>query len=67
MSAQVYLVNVDSPRQGGTSAYTDGTPIKKSNDFINWNHLTKPRLPSYIPFQISMHVCDRNIPNNITD
>jgi hypothetical protein len=34
---------------------------------INWNHLTEPRLPSYIPFQITVQVCDRNIPNTIID
>jgi hypothetical protein len=34
---------------------------------INWNHMTEPRLPSYVPFQITIHVCDRNIPNTVID
>jgi hypothetical protein len=33
---------------------------------INWNHLTEPCLPSYVPFQITVQVCDRNIPNIVT-
>jgi len=35
--------------------------------YINWNHFTEPRLPSYVPFQITVQVCDRNIPNTIID
>jgi hypothetical protein len=27
----------------------------------------KPHLPSYVPLQITMQVCDRNIPNTIID
>jgi hypothetical protein len=34
---------------------------------INWNHLTESRLASYVPFQITMHVFYRNIPNTIID
>jgi hypothetical protein len=35
--------------------------------FVNWNHLTEPRLPYYMPFQITVHVYDRNIPNTVID
>jgi hypothetical protein len=34
---------------------------------INWNHLTEPRLPYYMHFQITVWVCDRNIPNTVID
>jgi hypothetical protein len=34
---------------------------------INWNHLIEPRIPSCVPFQIIMQVCDRNIPNTTID
>jgi hypothetical protein len=34
---------------------------------INWNHLIEPLLPSYVPFQITMQVCDRNISKTIID
>jgi hypothetical protein len=34
---------------------------------IDWNHLTETRLPSYVPFQITMQVCDRSIPNTVID
>jgi hypothetical protein len=34
---------------------------------IDWNHLTEPRLPSYVPFQITMQICDSSIPNTVID
>jgi hypothetical protein len=34
---------------------------------INWNHLKEFRLPSYMPFQITVQVCYRNIPNTVID
>jgi hypothetical protein len=34
---------------------------------IDWNHLTKHCLPSYVPFQITVQVCDRNIPNTVVN
>ena len=52
--------------------FIDGTPLvpmapPSSNQMIsiNWNHLREPRLPSYVPFQITLHVCDKNIPNTV--
>jgi hypothetical protein len=65
--AQVYLINTDSPRQGGTPPIPMAPPSSNQMISINWNHLTEPRLPSYVPFQITMQVCDRNIPNTIID
>jgi hypothetical protein len=34
---------------------------------IDWNHLIETRLPCYVPFQITVHVCDRSIPNTVID
>jgi hypothetical protein len=65
--AQVYLVNTDSPGQGGTLPIPMATPSSNQMISINWNHLIEPRLPSYVPFQITVQVCDRNIPNTIID
>jgi hypothetical protein len=65
--SQVYLVNTDSPRQGGTLPIPMAPPSSNQMISINWNHLTEPRLPSYVPFQITVQVCDRNIPNTVID
>jgi hypothetical protein len=51
---QVYLVNIDSPRQGGTTPILRAPPSSNQMISIDWNQLTEPRLPSYMPFQITM-------------
>jgi hypothetical protein len=53
-------------RDGIKGSYLE-PPSSNQMISINWNHLTEPRLPSYVPFQITMQVCDRNIPNTIID
>jgi hypothetical protein len=65
--ASVYLVNIDSPGQGGTPPISMA-PLS-SNEMIsfNWNHLAEPYLPSYVPFQITVQVFDKNIPNTVID
>jgi hypothetical protein len=65
--AQVYLVNIDSPRQGGTPPISMAPPSSNQLISIDWNHLTKPYLPSYMPFQITMQVFDRNVSNTVID
>jgi hypothetical protein len=67
MSLKVYLVNTDSLGQGGTPPVPMAPPSSTRMISIDWNHLTEPRLPSYVPFQIIVQVCDRNIPNTIID
>jgi hypothetical protein len=64
---QVYLINTDSLGQGGTPPIPVAPPLRNQMIFINWNHLTEPCLPSYVPFQITMQVCDKNIYNSIID
>jgi hypothetical protein len=65
--AQVYLVNTDSLGQGGTPPILVASPSSNQMIYIGWNHFIEPRLPSYVPFQITMQVCDRNIPNIVID
>jgi hypothetical protein len=38
--AQVYLVNTDSPRQGGTPPIPMAPPSSNKMIYINWNNLT---------------------------
>jgi hypothetical protein len=66
--AQVFLVTVDSSRQGGTSPIPMTPPSSNGMISIDWNHLTEPRLPSYMPFEIMVKFCGRvMIPNTIID
>jgi hypothetical protein len=65
--AQVYLINIDSPRQGGTPPIPMAPPSSNQMISIDWNHLIEPHLPSYVPFQITMQFCDRSIPNTVID
>jgi hypothetical protein len=67
MSLKVYLVDTDSPGQGGTPPIPMAPPSRNQMISIDWNHLTEPHLPSYVPFQITVQVCDRSIPNNVID
>jgi hypothetical protein len=32
-----------------------------------WGALTRPRLPSHIPFNITVHVCGRDVPQMLID
>jgi len=65
--APTYLVNTNSPAQGGTLPISMEPPSSNQMISINWNHLTEPRLPSYVPFQITVQVCDKNIPNTVIE
>jgi hypothetical protein len=40
-----------------------------SNEAIHfdWGVLTRPRLPSHIPFQITVQVCGRDVPQTLID
>jgi hypothetical protein len=66
-TAHVFLVNTDSSVQGVISPSIVQPPPSSEAIIFNWHALIGPRLPSYIPFQISIQVCGRDIPHNIFD
>jgi hypothetical protein len=65
--AHVFLVDIDSPVLGGISPTPMEPPPSNQVIIFNWNVLTGPHLPSYIPFQIIVQVCGRDIPQTIVD
>jgi hypothetical protein len=66
-TAHVFLVIIDSSVQGGIYPYIV-EPLPSSEAILfDWNGLTGPRLPSYIPFQIIVEVCGREVPQTIVD
>jgi len=42
-------------------------PPSSSVVFFYWSHLTAFRLPSYVPFQITIHAYDKAIPGTVLD
>jgi hypothetical protein len=66
-TAHVFLVDTDSAVSGGIPP----SPVKPppSNEAIrfDWGVLTGPRLPSHIPFQITVQVCGRDVPQTLID
>ena len=60
-NAQVLLVTSDSYTPGGISLVCSEPPPSTEVFSFDWNRLTKPRLPSSIPFQIIVKVCGKNV------
>jgi hypothetical protein len=64
--AHVFLVTADSFGRGGIPPVPTKPP--PSNVItIDWDALTEPCLPSYMPFQIVVQVYGRNIINTVID
>jgi hypothetical protein len=66
-TTHVFLVNIDSSIQGVISPSIVQPPPSSEAIIFDWHALTGPHLPSYIPFQINIQVCGRDIPHNIFD
>jgi hypothetical protein len=66
-TAHVFLIDTDFAMSRGIPL----SPVRlpPSNEAINfdWGVLTGPRLPSHIPFQITVQVCGRDIPQTLID
>jgi hypothetical protein len=66
-TAHVFLVDTDSPVSGGVPPSPVGPPPSNENIRFDWDVLTGPRLPSYIPFQITVQVCGRDVTKTLID
>jgi hypothetical protein len=66
-TAHVFLIDIDSAVLGGIPP----SPVKlpPSNEAIcfDWGVLTGPHLPFHIPFQITVQVCGRDVPQTLID
>jgi hypothetical protein len=67
MSLRYFLFLQDSSGQGGTSPIPTKPPPSNEAILLDWGALLEPRLPSYIPFQITVQVCGRDIPQTIVN
>jgi hypothetical protein len=66
-TAHVFLVNTDSTMPGGISLPPMEPPPSTEAILSDWGALTRPRLPSHVPFQITVQVHGRDIPQMLID
>jgi hypothetical protein len=65
--AHVFLIDTDSPMPRGIPPSPVGPPPSNEAIRFDWGVLTGPRLPSYIPFQITVQGCGRDVPQTMID
>jgi hypothetical protein len=66
-TAHVFLVDTDSAMSRGIPPSPMEPPPSNEAIHFDWGVLTGPRLPSYIPFQITVQVCGRDVPQTLID
>lgn len=66
-TTQALLVTWNPTEQGGNSPVLMKPPISNQVFAFDWNQLTNPCLPSYMPFQVMVKSCDNNIYHTIID
>jgi hypothetical protein len=66
-TAHVFLVDTDSTVSGGIPPSPVEPPPSNEAIHFDWDVLTGPRLPSYIPFQITVQVCGRDVTKTLID
>jgi hypothetical protein len=66
-TAHVFLVNTDSIMPGGIPPSPTKPPPSIEAILFYWGALTGPRFPFHIPFQITVQVCGRDIPQMLID
>jgi hypothetical protein len=66
-TAHVFLIDTDSAMSGGIPPSLVEPPPSNKAIHFDWDVLTGPRLPSYIPFQITVQVCGRDVTKTLID
>jgi hypothetical protein len=66
-TAQVFLVDTESPVPRGVLPSPLGPPPSNETICFDWDVLIGPHLPSYIPFQITVQVCGRDVTKTLID
>jgi hypothetical protein len=66
-TAQVFLVDTDSAVSVGIPPSSMEPPPSNEAIHFDWGVLTGPHLPSYIPFQITVQVCGRDVTKTLID
>jgi hypothetical protein len=66
-TAHVFLVNTDSIVPRGIPPSPTKPPPSNEAILFDWGVLTRPRLPSHVPFQIIVQVRGRDVPQTLID
>jgi hypothetical protein len=66
-SAHVFLIDTKSTVLGGIPPSPVEPPSSNEAILFDWGALTGPRLPSHIPFKITIQVCGRDVPQTLID
>jgi hypothetical protein len=66
-TAHVFLIDTDSAMSGGIPPSPMKLPPSNEAIHFDWGVLTGPHLPSHIPFQITVQVCGRDVPQTLID
>jgi hypothetical protein len=66
-TAHVFLVNTDSTMPGGIPPPPVEPPPSNEAILFDWGALTGPRLPPHVPFQITVQVRGRDVPQTLID
>jgi hypothetical protein len=66
-TAHVFLIDTDSVVSRGIPSSPMKLPPSNEAIYFDWGVLTGPRLPSHIPFQITVQVCGRDVPQTLID
>jgi hypothetical protein len=66
-TTHIFLVDTESLVLRGIPPSPVGPPPSNEAIRFDWGVLTGPRLPSYIPFQITVQVCGWDVPQMLRD
>jgi hypothetical protein len=66
-TSHVFLINTDSTIPGGIPPSPTKPPPSNEAILFYWGVLTRPHLPSHVPFQITVQVHGRDIPQMLID
>jgi hypothetical protein len=66
-TAHVFLVDTESTMPGAIPPSPMEPPPSYEAIHFDWGVLTGPRLPSHIPFHITVQVCGRDVPQTLID
>jgi hypothetical protein len=66
-TSHVFLVNTDSTVQGGIPPSPAKPPPSNEAILFDWGVLTRPHLPSHIPFQITVQIHGWDVPQTLID
>jgi hypothetical protein len=66
-TAHVFLIDTKSTMPGGIPHSPAKPPPSNETILFYWGALTRPHLPSHIPFHITVRVCGRDVPQRLID